>query len=37
MFKNYMFYSNDMYSDYDFTPLNNVSAYLINIIWIFKD
>ena len=37
MLKNYMFYSNDTYSDYNFTPLNNVSAYLINVIWIFKD
>ena len=37
MLKNYMFYSNDIYSNYDFTPLNNVSAYLINVIWIFKD
>jgi len=37
MLKNYMFYSNDMYSGYDFTPLNNVSTYLINVIWIFKD
>ncbi|MBI72037.1 MAG: hypothetical protein CMG61_01025 [Candidatus Marinimicrobia bacterium] len=37
MLKNYMFYSNDMNSSYDFTPLNNISTYLINVIWIFRD